>query len=63
MTAQGNPDTRPTARRRWLTVLPLVIFGGLAALFFLRLGSVDPSKIPSVLVVRRPQPRFPRSTA
>ena len=54
MTAQGDPDVaRPAARsRRWLTVIPLVVFGGLAALFFLRLGSGDPSKIPSVLIGR-----------
>ena len=33
-------------------MLPLVVFGGLAALFFLRLGSGDPSKIPSALLGR-----------
>ena len=54
MTAQGDPDTAlPAARRRrWPTVIPLIVFGGLAALFFLRLGSGDPSKIPSVLIGR-----------
>ncbi len=54
MTAHDDPGTaRPASRRRrWLTVLPLIVFGGLAALFFLRLGSGDPAKIPSVLIGR-----------
>ena len=53
MTAPGNPATAPASpRRRWLTVLPLLVFGGLAALFFLRLGSGDPAKIPSALLGR-----------
>ena len=54
MTAPGNPEMPAAAshRRRWLTVLPLLVFGGLAALFFLRLGSGDPAKIPSALLGR-----------
>jgi cytochrome c biogenesis protein CcmG/thiol:disulfide interchange protein DsbE len=40
------------ARRRLLVLLPLVIFLGLAALFFFRLGSGDPSRIPSALIGR-----------
>jgi cytochrome c biogenesis protein CcmG/thiol:disulfide interchange protein DsbE len=54
MTAPDNPASAPLAHRRrgWLTIVPLLVFGGLAALFFLRLGSGDPSKIPSALIGR-----------
>jgi cytochrome c biogenesis protein CcmG, thiol:disulfide interchange protein DsbE len=48
-----------TAQRRgisFLMVLPLFVFLGLAALFWLRLGSGDPSKIPSALI-GRPAPQ------
>jgi cytochrome c biogenesis protein CcmG, thiol:disulfide interchange protein DsbE len=38
-----------TARRLWVA-LPLVIFIALAALLFVRLGSGDPSRIPSALI-------------
>ena len=44
-------DTRP-ARRRLLVLLPLAVFLALAALFFFRLGSGDPSRIPSALIGR-----------
>src|ERR1700759_872677 len=37
-------------RNRLLMVLPLILFAGLAVLFWLRLGSGDPSKIPSALI-------------
>jgi len=37
-------------RRGLLTVLPLIVFLALAALFFFRLGTGDPSKIPSALI-------------
>jgi cytochrome c biogenesis protein CcmG/thiol:disulfide interchange protein DsbE len=40
------------ARRRLLVLLPLVVFLALAALFFFRLGSGDPSRIPSALIGR-----------
>src|SRR6202035_5926504 len=39
-----------TPRNRLLMVLPLIVFAGLAALFWLRLGSGDPSRIPSALI-------------
>jgi cytochrome c biogenesis protein CcmG, thiol:disulfide interchange protein DsbE len=54
MTAQDDPGTARPARRsrRWLLVIPLLVFAGLAALFFLRLGSGDPAKIPSALLGR-----------
>src|SRR5437764_2402690 len=38
------------ARRRLLVLLPLVVFVALAALFLFRLGSGDPSRIPSALI-------------
>ncbi len=37
-------------RRNILVLLPLVIFLSLAALFFFRLGSGDPSRLPSALI-------------
>jgi cytochrome c biogenesis protein CcmG/thiol:disulfide interchange protein DsbE len=40
------------ARRRLLVLLPLIIFLALAALFYFRLGSGDPSRIPSALIGR-----------
>ena len=45
------PQEKP-ARRRLLVLLPLAIFLALAALFFFRLGSGDPSRIPSALIGR-----------
>ena len=38
--------------RRFVVLLPLFIFLALAALFFFRLGSGDPSRIPSALIGR-----------
>ena len=37
-------------RRRALVLIPLVAFLALAALFMLRLGAGDPSRIPSALI-------------
>jgi cytochrome c biogenesis protein CcmG/thiol:disulfide interchange protein DsbE len=37
-------------RRRLLVLLPLLVFLALAALFMFRLGSGDPSRIPSALI-------------
>ena len=42
--------TAGKARRNILVMLPLAAFLALAALFFFRLGSGDPSKIPSALI-------------
>jgi cytochrome c biogenesis protein CcmG, thiol:disulfide interchange protein DsbE len=39
-------------KRRLFVLLPLIIFLALAALFFFRLGSGDPSRIPSALIGR-----------
>jgi cytochrome c biogenesis protein CcmG, thiol:disulfide interchange protein DsbE len=51
----------PAPRRRpLLMLLPLAIFLGLAALFWFRLGSGDPSRIPSALIGRpAPQTALP----
>jgi cytochrome c biogenesis protein CcmG, thiol:disulfide interchange protein DsbE len=46
----------PSRRRSFLMVLPLIVFMGLAVLFWFRLGDGDPSKIPSALI-GRPAPQ------
>ena len=47
-------------RRKLLVALPLILFLALAALFFFRLGSGDPSRIPSALIGREaPQADLP----
>jgi cytochrome c biogenesis protein CcmG, thiol:disulfide interchange protein DsbE len=51
VTAQGEAP-----RRRWIVLLPLALFLALAALFVLRLGSGDPSRIPSALIGRPAPP-------
>jgi cytochrome c biogenesis protein CcmG, thiol:disulfide interchange protein DsbE len=38
------------SRRSWLMALPLLAFAALAAIFWFRLGSGDPSRIPSALI-------------
>jgi cytochrome c biogenesis protein CcmG/thiol:disulfide interchange protein DsbE len=43
-------------RRSWLAILPLVVFAGLAAIFFIQLRSgEDSSFVPSVLIGREAQ--------
>jgi cytochrome c biogenesis protein CcmG/thiol:disulfide interchange protein DsbE len=46
------PNTGSPRRRSWLVALPLIAFAGLAALFWFKLGSGDPSRIPSALIGR-----------
>ena len=48
----SEPSTTSAAPRtsRWLLALPLVGFALLAAIFWFRLGSGDPSRIPSALI-------------
>ena len=48
----SEPSTTdaPPQRRSWLMALPLVAFAALAAVFWFRLGSGDPSRIPSALI-------------
>ena len=48
MSATTETPTKP--RRRILVLLPLVVFIGLAALFLIRLGAGDASRIPSALI-------------
>ena len=43
-------DNAPAKRRNLLVLLPLAVFLALAALFLYRLGSGDPSRIPSALI-------------
>jgi cytochrome c biogenesis protein CcmG, thiol:disulfide interchange protein DsbE len=47
---------QPPKRNSLLMVLPLIVFLGLAALFWFRLGDGDPSRIPSALI-GRPAPQ------
>ena len=55
--ATENPDKKS---RKILLMLPLAAFLGLAALFLYRLGSGDPSHLPSVLIGRpAPQTELP----
>lgn len=49
MTATTDDSTR-RGRRNFLVLLPLIVFAGLAALFFVRLGAGDASRIPSALI-------------
>lgn len=48
----SEPSTTNAAPRtsRWLMALPLMAFAALAAIFWFRLGSGDPSRIPSALI-------------
>ena len=52
-----SETAQPTQRRPWLMALPLILFAGLTALFWLKLGSGDPSRIPSALI-NRPAPQI-----
>jgi cytochrome c biogenesis protein CcmG, thiol:disulfide interchange protein DsbE len=49
LSEQAAPGPAPR-RRSMLMLLPLALFLGLAALFWLRLGDGDPSRIPSALI-------------
>jgi len=51
MSELSTPVT-PPRRRSVMMALPLVLFASLAALFWFRLGSGDPSRIPSALIGR-----------
>jgi cytochrome c biogenesis protein CcmG, thiol:disulfide interchange protein DsbE len=57
----GMQSGAPRPRRRTLlVVLPLAVFLALAALFFFRLGSGDPSRVPSALIGRPvPETKLP----
>src|ERR1700752_2730195 len=49
MSENSTTDGAPQ-RSRWLTAAPLIAFAALAAIFWFRLGSGDPSRIPSALI-------------
>jgi cytochrome c biogenesis protein CcmG/thiol:disulfide interchange protein DsbE len=55
MSAETNDDAG-RIRRKILVLLPLIAFFALAALFLYRLGSGDPSRLPSALI-GRPAPK------
>ena len=46
------PQAHAPRRNRLVLLLPLILFLALAALFLIRLGSGDPSRIPSALIGR-----------
>ena len=46
-TASGNSEMRP---RRFIVLVPLILFAGITALFLIRLNAGDPSLIPSALI-------------
>ena len=48
----ATDEVASKARRQIVVLVPLVAFLALSALFFLRLGSGDPSRIPSALIGR-----------
>ncbi len=50
MSEPSTTTDTPPARRSWLMALPLVAFAALAAMFWVRLGDGDPSRIPSALI-------------
>jgi cytochrome c biogenesis protein CcmG/thiol:disulfide interchange protein DsbE len=55
-----NAIAQPPRQRSWLVALPLIAFAALAALFWFRLGSGDPSRIPSALIGHpAPQTKLP----
>jgi cytochrome c biogenesis protein CcmG, thiol:disulfide interchange protein DsbE len=49
MSEPSATDKAPRASR-WLMALPLIAFTALAGIFWFRLGSGDPSRIPSALI-------------
>ena len=51
-TAPPGEDNRARYSRRILVLVPLAVFLGLAALFLVRLGAGDASRIPSALIGR-----------
>jgi cytochrome c biogenesis protein CcmG/thiol:disulfide interchange protein DsbE len=62
VTSDVQPNNQQPAprRRSWLVAAPLIVFAGLATIFWFRLGSGDPSKIPSALIGRpAPQMKLP----
>jgi cytochrome c biogenesis protein CcmG/thiol:disulfide interchange protein DsbE len=58
VTQATKPPDAPRGRLSFLMLLPLIMFAGLAALFWFRLGDGDPSRIPSALI-GHPVPQTP----
>jgi len=59
MSEQATSGQAPR-RRNVLMLLPVIVFAGLAVLFWFRLGDGDPSRIPSALIGRpAPQTTLP----
>ena len=56
-TAPTGERSHAPRRLRFLHVLPLLVFAGLALLFLVRLFAGDPSRVPSALI-GRPAPAF-----
>jgi len=54
----ASEPSMPNTRRRLVVLLPLLAFLALAGLFLFRLGSGDPSRLPSALI-GRPVPDTP----
>ena len=54
----ATDHSAPQKRRRLIVLLPLIAFLALAALFLYRLGTGDPSRLPSALI-GRPAPDAP----
>src|SRR5471032_571574 len=48
--SEALPDNPGAKKRNYFVLLPLVAFLGLAALFFVRLGAGDASRLPSALI-------------
>jgi cytochrome c biogenesis protein CcmG, thiol:disulfide interchange protein DsbE len=58
--ATGGSPQRRAWTRSWPMALPLLAFAALAAIFWFRLGTDDPSRIPSALIGRpAPQTALP----
>jgi cytochrome c biogenesis protein CcmG/thiol:disulfide interchange protein DsbE len=56
----GDTSHSTSLQRRWLVAAPLIVFAGLAVIFWFRLGGGDPSRIPSALIGRAaPQTLLP----
>jgi len=58
MSEPVDSQTEVPPSRAWLMSLPLIAFAALAAVFWFRLGSGDPSQIPSALI-GHPAPQTP----
>ncbi len=59
MNAEPNTETAAPPRRPiWLTLLPVLVFAGIAGLFLYALRAGDPARLPSALI-GKPVPDYP----